>query len=528
MKYAVIYARFSSEKQNEQSIEGQLRICNQYALANGLTVLDNYIDRAMTGKNDQRAAFQQMLADCAKPVPWDIVLVYAIDRFGRNSIEIAVNKQKLKKNKKTLISATQRTSENIDGSKNLDGILLENMYIGLAEYYSAELSQKVMRGMYENRKKGLFCGGQVPFGYRLENKRFYIKEEEAEAVRYIFQEYANGKIAKDIIRELTARGILYHGKPFVLNTFYSMLRGEKYIGINRHGDEVFTNRFPPIVPKPLFYEVQRILAGNKIGAPSNQTDFILRGKIFCGYCGRRINGESGTSHTGNVSYYYKCSARKKRLNDCQKAIVKKDEFEKFIVDTTLSLLSDPENISAIADEVMTVHEQRQRDQSILSILTNEQEETKKTLANVMKAIEQGIITPTTKSRMEELEQQLVEIEDKIQIEQYSMQNRLKREQVIEYLTHSIATNPKTLVFTLIRKIILFDNKVEIYYNYINNPDPDSSSPDDCRALYWSMGSTLKHLRAPPKNGHFEDFSIKNARFSYFKQYFHVTCLFQCN
>ena len=155
MKGAVIYARYSSEKQNEQSIEGQLRICNQYAEANGLTILDTYIDRAMTGTNDHRPAFQQMLADCEKAVPWDIVLVYAIDRFGRNSIEIAVNKQRLKKHKKTLISATQRTSENIDGTKNLDGILLENVYIGLAEYYSAELSQKVKRGMYETLKKGL-------------------------------------------------------------------------------------------------------------------------------------------------------------------------------------------------------------------------------------------------------------------------------------------------------------------------------------------------------------------------------------
>ena len=138
MKGAVIYARYSSEKQNEQSIEGQLRICNQYAEANGLTIMDTYIDRAMTGTNDHRPAFQQMLADCEKAVPWDVVIVYAIDRFGRNSIEIAVNKQRLKKHNKTLVSATQRTSENIDGTKNLDGILLENVYIGLAEYYSEE------------------------------------------------------------------------------------------------------------------------------------------------------------------------------------------------------------------------------------------------------------------------------------------------------------------------------------------------------------------------------------------------------
>ena len=127
MKNAIIYARYSSERQTEQSIESQLRVCNEYAQRNGLNVVDSYIDKAMTGTNDNRPSFQRMLLDAEKSKAWDIVLVYAIG--------------------KTLISATQRTSENIDGTKNLDGILLENVYIGYAEYFSADLSEKVLRGM---------------------------------------------------------------------------------------------------------------------------------------------------------------------------------------------------------------------------------------------------------------------------------------------------------------------------------------------------------------------------------------------
>ena len=108
MKNAIIYARYSSERQSEQSIEGQIRVCKDFAERNGLRIVGTYIDRAMTGTNDHRAEFQRMLSDSDTTQEWEIVLVYALDRFGRNSIEIALNKQRLKKNGKILISATQR------------------------------------------------------------------------------------------------------------------------------------------------------------------------------------------------------------------------------------------------------------------------------------------------------------------------------------------------------------------------------------------------------------------------------------
>ena len=477
MKGAVIYARYSSEKQNEQSIEGQLRICNQYAEANGLTILDTYIDRAMTGTNDHRPAFQQMLADCEKAVPWDIVLVYAIDRFGRNSIEIAVNKQRLKKHKKTLISATQRTSENIDGTKNLDGILLENVYIGLAEYYSAELSQKVKRGMYETLKKGLYPGGVVPFGYRVENKRVYINEEEAEIVRSIFQQYAQGVLGRELIAQLQAKGITNHGRPFALNTLYNMLRMKKYIGIFEYGGEVCTNIFPPIVPEALFEEVGSILLKNKHGGTSREVEFLLKGKLICGYCGYHLQGDSGTSKSGRRIYYYKCMGRKKK-NICHKEIMPKEKLEQAVIDATMQVFGTPEGISAIADEILKIHAKRMNDKSLLAILNNERDEIKRALANIMKAVEQGIFNATTKNRMDELEAQLTEVEDKITIEQYKAQNQLKKEQVVEYLTHTIRQSPRLLIKNLIQKIVVYDDRFEIYYNYLNRMPPKTDDIGD--------------------------------------------------
>ena len=119
---------------------------------------------------------------------------------------------RLKKNGKKLISATQRTSENLDGSINLDGILLENIYIGMAEYYSQELAQKIRRGLRESRKKGQFCGGSIPHGYYVKDKHLFVDEEKAEIVKFIYKQYSYGKTVPSIIVKMNEKGFLHYAE----------------------------------------------------------------------------------------------------------------------------------------------------------------------------------------------------------------------------------------------------------------------------------------------------------------------------
>ena len=93
---AVIYARYSSHAQREESIEGQLRVCYDYAARQGFDVIDEYIDRAISGTTDERPSFQRMISDSARGV-FDIVLVYAVDRFARDRYAAATYRHELKK-----------------------------------------------------------------------------------------------------------------------------------------------------------------------------------------------------------------------------------------------------------------------------------------------------------------------------------------------------------------------------------------------------------------------------------------------
>lgn len=482
MKTAVIYARYSSNSQTEQSIEGQLRVCYEYAKNNNIPVIAEYIDRATTGTNDNRESFQKMIKDSNKQA-WDIVLVYKLDRFSRNKFEMATHKKTLKDNGIKLVSATENIPE------TPEGIILESMLEGMAEYYSAELSQKVKRGMKESRSKGNFTGGQIVFGYsvvgdRINGRKVVINPEEAEIVKYIFEEYASGNTVVNIIDNLTKNGILRFGKPFAKNTLLHLLHNEKYIGIYYPGGEKNTNTYPRIISDELFDIVRAKKESNKYGKETKIEKYLLRNKVKCGYCGKTVIGDLGTARNGSKIRYYNCNGRKID-HRCKKKLIRKEDFERIVIDTTIKVLGNKHVLSSIADMILKRHKKEQTDSSVLAILNREKEQTQTSIDNLISAIEQGIISHSTKARLDQLELKLEEIDAKIKITKNNIDKEIKKEEIISYIKKALTKEPKAMVNLLIDHIVLFDDKMEITYKYTQK------SPDENQDfLFYTETATI--------------------------------------
>ena len=457
MKTAVIYARYSSDNQTEQSIEGQLRVCEQYAKNNDIIILKTYIDRAMTGTNDNRPDFQQMIKDSASK-EWQNIIVYKLDRFSRNKYETAKYKKILKDNGVKLISAM----ENIPDTP--EGIILESLLEGMAEYYSAELSQKVKRGMNETRLKGNFTGGTIIYGYNVENHKVVINEEQAEVVRFIYEQYALGVYVKDIIQKLNEKHIYNRGKPFARNTIYNILKNEKYSGIYRHNNEVFENMYPRIVSQEIYDKVRKKTSQNHYGKRSIEVVYLLRNKLKCGYCGEPISAECGTSSKGNKRRYYKCLGKKRHTTNCNKQTLRKEILENFVIDILLKELNKPQTIEKMITNILNVQENMESGNSFLTSLYKEKTETQNTLNNIMKAVEQGVVNNTTNKRMIELENKLEDIERQIIVEKSKTNFKLTKEDIVTYLNDALKLEPQLLINYIVNQIILFDDKMQIYFN----------------------------------------------------------------
>lgn len=267
MKTAVVYARYSCDSQSEQSIEGQLRVCQEYAKNNQILIVDTYIDRAMTGTNDLRPDFQRMIRDSSKR-QWDYVIVYKLDRFSRNKYEATIHKHTLHNNGVKVLSAM----ENIPDTP--EGIILESLLEGMNQYYSAELSQKVLRGLNESYLKGQFTGGYPPYGYDVVDKKCVINPVEGEIIKEIFSKYANGYTANFIANELKERRIRTKiGKLITASMIYKFIQNEKYIGKVTHNGKVYTNIYPAIVDEITWQKVQAIRNDNK-HAPSRKKGYL--------------------------------------------------------------------------------------------------------------------------------------------------------------------------------------------------------------------------------------------------------------
>lgn len=460
-----IYARYSSHSQRDVSIEQQVSECEAFCRMNNLRVVEVYADRHLSGTNDKRPQFQKMLRD-AERHRWSYVVTWKVDRFARNRYDSATYKYRLKRHGVRVLYAKESIP---DGP---EGILLESVLEGSAEYYSANLSQNIKRGLHYNAMERKVNNGSMPFGYcKGEDGRFAILDGEAEVVREIFRKVAEGVPYVEITEDLNRRGILTkRGNRWGKNSLRTMLSNETYVGVYKFGSVRIEDGAPAIIDRALFLQVQTLVQKKKAvhGRRRENGEYLLTGKLRCGLCDGFMTGISGTGRNGELRYYYACHT-KRTEHTCKKGNVSRDWLEGVVVQAAVEHVLRPEVIQWVAD-CCVAYQKREAAGSQLALLNARRSETKKALDNVMKAIEAGIITATTKERLMELEAELSRIDDSIALEKASLV-RLDRDEVIytlERFCHGDSSDRdyrRKIIDAFVAMVCLWDDRIRIGFNW---------------------------------------------------------------
>ena len=469
---AVIYARYSSSSQREASIEQQIEKCTDYAERNGLVIVKTYADKAMTGRNDDRPNLQRLLSDCSKNI-FDVVLIYAMDRFGRNVLQSLENAYIIEtENHKKIISVT----ENFDDSSM--GRFFRTLQMATAQMRSDDMSERIRLGMKYNSDRCLYNGGGVPLGYKIENQRFVINPDTAPIVKMIFELYAEGVTVTEISNRLNVQGAKTStGASFNKNSLHTMLKNKRYLGYYIHKGNEVPNAIPQIISDELFEKVAKRMEVNK-RAPARakaKIDYILTTKLFCGHCKKMMTGFSGTGHLKKIYRYYICNGTKERPKTCDKKMVNKEYIEDLVIAECRKLLTE-KNIKRIAKEVITVAE-KEKDTTNLKHLKKALKENERKHNNTIQAIMESDIESVRKALGEQipaLEEEHKEIQKQIDKEERLFLS-LSESDIIFFLTSLKKGNindikyRKLLVNVFVNKIFLYDDRITITFNSGDEP-----------------------------------------------------------
>ncbi|MDR1464909.1 MAG: recombinase family protein [Oscillospiraceae bacterium] len=467
---AYIYGRYSSHRQSDTSIEQQFKDIYEYCRQNDIAIVGEYADRAVSGKTDNRPEFQRMVRDCAKGRV-QLVVCWKVDRFARNRYDSAMYKAKLKKHGVRVLYAKEAIPE------GPEGILMEAILEGSAEYYSANLSQNVRRGMMANAEDCKVNNGALPLGYcKGADGRFAIDPAGAEIVREIFAMYTNGMKCCDICADLNSRGLrTAHNAQFNKNSLRSVLKNDRYIGVYEYGEVRVEGGVPAIISREVFDLAQDALQ-RRAKAPAASwadTDYLLTGKLFCGVCGGTMIGESGTSRNGAKHNYYTCSARK-RAKTCPKKPVKKDWLEEMVVRSAVEYALSDAMIEAIAENAVRLQKEEQ-EQGELPLLKGQLKEVQRKLKNVNKAILEGITARSTRQMLEELEQQEAQLKEAIQNVEVEF-THFTKEMLIFWLEKFRGGDVKDVAYqtkiieAFVSAVYLYEDKLKIVVQYAKNGD----------------------------------------------------------
>ena len=483
---AVIYARFSSSNQRDESIEGQLRECHAFALSKGLVVVGEYIDRAFSATTDQRPDFQRMIRDSAKR-EWECVICWKHDRFARNRYDAAFYKAKLKENGVSILYAKE------DVPEGPQGIIIDSIMEGFAEYYSANLSENVKRGLYESALKRQTMGVMV-YGYS-EKDRHYVPNEDAPIVKRVFEEYASGKSSKEIYSRLNDEGLRLRGHPFGKNSVPRIIQNPKYKGEYSYKDIFDPHGVPAIVSEDLWEKANNML-GKRKDAPARKYEaFLLTGKLFCGHCGEPMTAGGGTGKSGKRYGYYVCNGR--RQGKCKKQNVPK-KIEDVVIKQLKALVFDDSFIDRVSDYY--IEWQKQTDET--AVKESELKRVERSLANLQRSQEVGF-SETIAKRILELESEQKELAFAL-----AHEPTFTKEQVVAFLRAfregDIGSEKwkAFLVRAFVRKIYVFDDRLIIQLN-INGEGEEITCSDlelfappsgaDSKILYWK-GSVLAIIK----------------------------------
>ncbi|WP_186430915.1 recombinase family protein [Clostridium sp. BSD9I1] len=489
MLKGVTYNRFSSTMQREESIDAQIRFNREYAKRNNIEIIKDYCDEAMSGKTDDRPAFQQMLKD-AKMGLFDVVICHKVDRFARNRIESAINKYSLRKcNIKVVFSG-----QAIDDSP--EGQLMEGILESFAEYYSLNLAKETMKGLRENAYKCRFNGGYVPFGYSVDpvTKAYIINDKEAPYVQLIFKMYNDGAKYPLIISTLKQLGIkTRHGKDFTYASIHDLLCNEKYAGVytfnrraSRNIDGKRNNRsykdeseiiripdgIPQIIDTETFLITQELMVPKKRSTRKAKEVYLLSGLVFCGECEKPYCGSRKHNGSGKVYTMYRCNGR------CSNTEVDKEILEEIVFQKLIENIFSRNALTYLSKKLNSyLKGKKQQENKQLEFLKSRINEITFEQNNIISAIAKGYDQPIFNQKLTSLDEELKKIRYDYEITKLKLDTKEItpgeiEKNLLSQREHVLNRNiieVKNFISSYVNSVIIYKDDIEVNLKYDSMP-----------------------------------------------------------
>ena len=488
----------------DESIDAQIRAIEEYADKNDIKIVNKFIDRAKSATSDKRPAFQEMIKYCeADNTGISMVIVHKLDRFSRDKYDSAMYKQKLKVKGIRVVSVL----ENLDNSP--ESLIFESVIEGMAQYYSANLAREVAKGQKENALKALHNGGDAPLGYDVAfDKTYLVNEEEAQAVKIIFDMYVNGYSYSNIIDKLNDLGYkTKRGNKFGKNSLHGILSNEKYTGVyvfnktqrkgvngKRNGhkqksdDEIIKveGGMPQIIDREVFLQAQEMMQKRKKAPGSHKatTLYLLTGLIRCGECGHAMQGNRRKDKYGNDYISYRCGCRKQK-RDCKNKEIKRDYLEEFVLTELEKHVLNDEAIPVLSKALNERLKTKSNDNhEMLTNLRNKLEKVNKEIENILNAIMSGIVNNVLKNKLDELEkvklnlelkinELSVESDDVVSVDITEDQIRSMFGKFKDFVLTRNLPECKKFIGDYIKEVIVYKDHIEVVFNVVFSFDDDN-------------------------------------------------------